>query len=207
MLDRYSYPRAKAVEQELIHILRRQRQINIAVILSCAFEEYHQMNCCRICSESNNTYEEAEQMAEVFGDMFDMDIPPTVFLLGEKHTDEAIEHYRRYKKDCEVVRQFGYTEDDVDAFCKQVEHGAYKIGLTSFYAFNSLGYRVSMRGVLEYVLGKISQEQLEKSLLLFIPPKVVQMDKRQSYSFAKTMFRVVREFEQIAEKRAKRKQC
>lgn len=205
MIERYRFSRTEALRREYIHTARRQRQASLAALLCIAFDEYHQMCLNRVCSEGDTTYSEAEMMAGLFGEMFQMDISADAFLPDERKADEAIGHYRKYAEYRKMMPSLGYDEGDLDAFCKQVEHAAWRLGLIPFYAFNSVGYVYAMRGVYDYLCGSVTKEQMQRMLVIFYPPDLRKMDDGEVRRFAKMMFRAVREFQDIADKRKERK--
>lgn len=204
-LDRYNTGRLAALEKEVYHIQRRMRQFSLAAMIVLVYDEYHHMELSRICANGNMSYQEAEDCAEKYSEVFDMEVPVSAFLPDEKHYDRAIEHFEKYKEFREVFTQFGYEVADVDAFCKQVENGAHTIGLQCLYAYNSVGYVYAMRGVYDYICRSVNFNQMMQTLQLYFPPKLKPMTKAQRYIFTKTMFRAVREFEDIANKRMIRK--
>ena len=203
-LDRYKTTRFEALQKEYLHTNNRRRQITLAVVLSVAFDEFHQARVNSVCANAKTTYLEAEQAADFFGNMFDMEVPIDAFLPSEKRVDAAIDHYQKYAEHRKIIEMFGYKQDDMDAFFKQIEHGAWKMGLTTFLMFNSIGYEYAIRAVYDYIEGTISLEQMQKGLVVFYPPELRPMSKAHLFAFSKTMFRLVREFEELVEKRQKR---
>lgn len=196
---------SSGVMERLRRMARRRRQITLATALCIIFDDYHKMMLYRRCLDNTNTYEQAEEMAERFSEIFGMDVPVGVFLPDERNYDRSIEQYRLYKKHGAVIEQFGYTQEDLDAFCRQVEYAPYKTGLQTFFAMNSIGFMYAMKGVFDYTNGLIGKDQLEILMAVYSPPGMRLMTKAQRYCFAKTMFRLVREFDCIVEKRRSRK--
>ena len=205
-LDNYRTDVLQEAQRKYFRVLRRHRQITLAAVLCVAFDEFHHTSVLRNCVNAKTTYIEAEEMADFFGGLFDMDIPTEAFLPNDRQYDEAIDHYRKYCEHRKVMKDFGYEENDLDAFCNMVEHKAWEAGLNDFYTFNSIGFMYAMVSVYDYISGAIAFERLKEMMVVFIPPDITPMTERQVRLFARTMFRLVKEFEEVVEKRAKRRE-
>ena len=207
-LDRYRRIRIRAIADEYAHCLNRNGDIILATILTMAYHEYHQAQLNRICAETDMTWLDAERSADTFNDIFGTDIPTEAFMPDkEKRVNDAIEHYRNYQEQRKSFPFMGFEKEDLDAFCKMLFHQPWLHHLTWFIANNSTGYMYAMRGVYEYVMGNISEEQMRMCFRTFMPPDGLRdMSDREIRMFAKTMFRLVAEFKDLSKLRKKRKE-
>lgn len=206
MLDRYKRSRVESLRREYEHCGERLANVALAANLSMAYDNFEQMNINRICAHSNMSYQSAERVAEMFTEMFNMDVPAENFLPNaEKYTNNAISFYSQYKDNRKKIADFGYTGEDLDAFCKMVFYSSDKCGLGMFAAFNSIDYKRCILSVYLYLIGNIDYGQLVREMTIFIPPRSLEpMTEKQMKTFIKTMIRLVNTFKEVADKRAKR---
>ena len=205
LLDRFTSQRLDVLRKEYAHVSRRYREISLVSTLCVAFDAFNQMQLNRISAESDITYQEAENTADALGEVFGMEIPASAFLPDEKRIDKAIEFYKKYKSMSELIVYYGYEQEDLDAFCKQIFYDPWKYKLGTFKTFVSTGYMYNMIAACDYVYGRISAEQLNKAMFKFIPPSLLPMDKDDIRCLIKTMIRALWVFEDIAEKRKTRR--
>ena len=206
MLDRYKRSRVESLRREYEHCGERLANVALAAFLSMAYDNFEQMNINRICANSNMSYQSAERVAEMFTEMFNMDVPAENFLPNaEKYTNNAIGYYCQYKDNRKRIEDFGYTGEDLDAFCKMVFYSSEKCGLGMFAAFNSIDYRRCIQSTYLYLIGNIDYGQFVGEMKIFIPPRSLEpMTEKQMKTFIKTMIRVVNTFKEVADKRIKR---
>lgn len=206
ILDRYTDSRRRMIHRDVYKVTKRYTDILLAATLCVAYDAFHRMMLHRTVSEADSTYDEAEKAAGVFSGIMGVDVPVTAFLPDSQSYDKAIECFKDYRKQKDSMPLFGYDPEDLEAFCRQVEYGAWKIGLMSFFALNSVGYMYNMVAVVSYVNGDIDARQLEKNMVKFSPPKLVPMTGRDIRHFIRVMIKTVGAFKEIAAKRTIRKQ-
>lgn len=204
------------VKEKIRLILRKQRQelhrrfrlqrATMVYGLCTAFQEYHLALACKTRATNNISYLEAEKIAENMSEMFGIPIDTDEILPKTDLYDESIVHYNNYKKIKEnILEIIRVNSDDIDAFVKMVEFDHYNKGLTTLYCFAAVGYSTSMGYVCKYFVKECNEEELLQNLKIFIPHEMVVMSKEARYYFAKTMFRIEREFIELITKRDRRK--
>ena len=184
---------------------RRNREVAIVTMLCLSYDAFHKMQLYRICSDSNLSYQEAESQSEMFSNVFGVDIPTEAFLPNkDKFSNMAIHSYNEYKKSRRLLTSIGYSESDVESFCKMVFYNPEQYDLCFFRALNSAGYAVSMVGIFDYVCGVCSLEQLSNVMVILEPSGMKPMNQTQIKEFVKTMFKVLDAFYDIVQLRRSR---
>lgn len=206
VLDRYKKIRLDTLRMEYDHCAARYVDVALAATLCVAFDNFEQMNLNRICANSDTTYQEAEELAEAFSEVFDLDVPVENFMPNtDKRSDMVIHYYNLYKEDRESIVGFGYAKEDLDAFCKMAFYQPHKNGLGQFVAFNSVDYKRNITSVYRYLYGGIDFFMLQRGMTSYTPPSDLKpMTRKQVMAFVRTMKKVLDTFRGISKKRTKR---
>lgn len=137
------------------------------VLLVCslcrAFEMYHSMMLSSRCLSYGNDYNRSAEMADVIGDIFNLDCKPEDLMFdSDDLSDTAIKNHQELK---EILDSGVVDKKACMAFCKQMENN------NDFYCWlNSDGYLYMSNYcdlMLGYLMGELPKSELEKKFVYY----------------------------------------
>ena len=131
------------------------------LILTNAYNNYALMIKYAKSAEFKSTYEEAELISTIANLLTGKNTSPKDFILNrEEACNRALEHYEYFQKWVKAADSLdNVSSKAAHAFCKSVEHNM----PTTILKFKHIVYPFTFTFLLQYILGNISKEELERS--------------------------------------------
>lgn len=187
----------------LVHkLIHRRSEIILACLLTQAYASFGMMMLHRsLAMQGNNSYEEAEKTANMFGSLFALEIKPEDMLHDcDDCTNKALDEYNTMCSFLKTLESLGYDRADVMAFCKQVEYGS---ELSWFKVEANLHYKFYTDALFAYLTDGCSYEQLVEQ---FFEVSIFTKERSPAkvWRFIRNMRKALDLFYEVTEKRASR---